>query len=240
MSWQAGLKVVMSRNRILVVEDERDIAELIVYNLEHEGFQVESAMSGEEGLTKAKRDRPDLVVLDIMLPEMNGLDVCRALRSDRATQDIPIIMLTARDEDIDVVTGLEVGADDYITKPFSPRVLIARIRSVLRRYKESVETKTELLRLGDLTIDRGKHQVTVFGSPIELTYTEFELLFVLASRPGWVFSRTQLIDSLRDGQLVITDRAIDVQIANLRKKLTACGHYIQTVRGTGYRMTETP
>jgi len=203
---------VSSKIKVLVVEDERDIAELIVYNLEREGFQVESAMSGEEGLSKAKRERPDLVVLDIMLPEMNGLDVCRALRLDRATRGIPIIMLTARNEDIDVVTGLEVGADDYITKPFSPRVLIARIRSVLRRYKESVESKSELLQLGELTIDCGKRRVTVSGSPV----------------------------SLRDGQLVITDRAIDVQVANLRKKLTVCGHYIQTVRGVGYRMTETP
>ena len=230
----------MSENRILVVEDERDIAELIVYNLEREGFQVESVISGEDGLSVARGVHPDLIVLDIMLPEMNGLDVCRALKSDRATRDIPIIMLTARDEDIDVVTGLEVGADDYITKPFSPRVLIARIRTVLRRYKQLPDSMPKFLQLGELTIDHGKRRVTVSGSPVELTHTEFELLFVLASRPGWVFSRTQLIDSLRDGQLVITDRAIDVQIANLRKKLAACGHYIQTVRGTGYRMTETP
>ncbi|RKX27642.1 MAG: DNA-binding response regulator [Candidatus Zixiibacteriota bacterium] len=229
-----------SKSRILVVEDERDIAELIVYNLEREGFRVESTISGEEGLRRAQDDHPDLVVLDIMLPEMNGLDVCRALKSNEATKGISIIMLTARDEDIDVVTGLEVGADDYITKPFSPRVLIARIRSVLRRYKEVAETKADFLHLGELMIDRGKRKVTVDGSSIELTHTEFELLFVLASRPGWVFSRTQLIDSLRDGQLVITDRAIDVQVANLRKKLAACGHYIQTVRGAGYRMTETP
>jgi len=231
---------VKSKSRILVVEDERDIAELIVYNLEREGFRVESTISGEEGLRRAQDDHPDLVVLDIMLPEMNGLDVCRALKSNEATKGISIIMLTARDEDIDVVTGLEVGADDYITKPFSPRVLIARIRSVLRRYKEVAETKADFLHLGELMIDRGKRKVTVDGSSIELTHTEFELLFVLASRPGWVFSRTQLIDSLRDGQLVITDRAIDVQVANLRKKLAACGHYIQTVRGAGYRMTETP
>ena len=230
----------MPSQTILLVEDERDIAELITYNLEREGFRVELAMSGEEGLRKARGDPPDLIVLDIMLPEMNGLDVCKALRSDQATQRIPIIMLTARDEDIDIVTGLEVGADDYLTKPFSPRVLIARIRSVLRRYRESTESTSEPLQLGELTVDRGKRQVTVSGSSVELTHTEFELLFVLASRPGWVFSRTQLIDSLRDGQLVITDRAIDVQVTNLRKKLAPCGHYIQTVRGAGYRMTETP
>ncbi len=232
--------MAVTRKRILVVEDEQDIAEMIAYNLEREGFQVESAHSGEEGLSKAKADHPDLVVLDIMLPEMNGLDVCRALRSDRATQGIPIVMLTARDEEIDVVTGLEVGADDYITKPFSPKVLIARIRAVLRRRRESEESRSEFLQVGKLTMDRGKHRVMVTGKAVELTHTEFELLCVLAQRPGWVFSRSQLIDSLRDGQLVITDRAIDVQVANLRKKLGACGHYIQTVRGVGYRMTETP
>ena len=230
----------MSSQTILIVEDERDIAELISFNLEREGFQVESAMSGEEGLSRAKANHPDLIVLDIMLPEMNGLDVCRALRSDQATKGIPIIMLTARNEDIDIVTGLEVGADDYVTKPFSPKVLIARVRSVLRRYQESAVTESEFLQVGALTIDRGKHQVEISGSLIDLTHTEFELLYVLASRPGWVYDRNQLINSLRDGQLVITDRAIDVQIANLRKKLGACGHYIQTVRGVGYRMTEAP
>jgi len=213
---------------------------LIAYNLEREGFQVDSALSGEEGLSKARADRPDLIVLDIMLPAMNGLDVCRALRSDEATHTVPIIMLTARDEEIDIVTGLEVGADDYISKPFSPRVLIARIRAVLRRGEESEESSSSPLQLGELTINRGKYMVTVSGNPVELTHTEFELLSVLARRPGWVFSRSQLIDSLRDGQLVITDRAIDVQVANLRKKLGACGYYIQTVRGVGYRMMETP
>lgn len=230
----------MADKRILVIEDEQDIVDLIAYNLEREGFRVESAPSGEEGLSKARVGRPDLVVLDIMLPGMNGLDVCRALRSDEATQGIPIIMLTARDEEIDIVTGLEVGADDYITKPFSPKVLIARIRTVLRRRKGSAESSSSFLQLGELTIDQGKHIVTVTGNPVELTHTEFELLSVLARRPGWVFSRSQLIDSLRDGQFVITDRAIDVQVANLRKKLGACGHYIETVRGVGYRMTETP
>ena len=230
----------MAGKKILIVEDEQDIADLIVFNLEREGYRVESVSSGEDGLSRAKSALPDLIVLDIMLPEMNGLDVCRALRSDRTTQSIPIIMLTARDEEIDVVTGLEVGADDYITKPFSPKVLVARIRAVLRRGIETEGDTSSVEKLGELTIDRGKHMVTVTGNPVELTHTEFELLSVLARRPGWVFSRSQLIDSLRDGQLVITDRAIDVQVANLRKKLGACGHYIETVRGVGYRMTEMP
>ena len=225
-------------NLILVVEDEPDISELISHNLERHGYRVETAVTGKEGLNRAKSETPDLIVLDIMLPEMNGLDVCRILKSERETQHIPIIMLTARDEDIDVVTGLEVGADDYITKPFSPKVLIARIRSVLRRDKQTVDSPSEVLQVGELTIDHSKRQVTVAGKQTELTYTEFELLSVLASRPGWVFSRSQLIDSLRDGNQVITDRAIDVQVVNLRKKLSPLGDYIQTVRGVGYRMTE--
>lgn len=226
--------------RILVVEDEKDILDLIAYNLEREGFRVDTALSGEEGLRKAKAEPPDLVVLDIMLPEMNGIDVCRSLRADQQTDKIPIIMLTAKNDDIDVVTGLEVGADDYVTKPFSPRVLVARIRSVIRRCQETAESGSDTVKVGELAVDQGKRQVMVASELVELTHTEFELLYVLMSRPGWVFSRTQLIDSLRDGQLVITDRAIDVQVANLRKKLGSCGHYVQTVRGVGYRMTETP
>ena len=230
----------MPSQTILIVEDERDIVELIAYNLEREGYKVESEFSGEEGLRKAKAILPDLIVLDIMLPGLNGLDVCRALQSDRTTQTIPIILLTARDEEIDVVTGLEVGADDYITKPFSPKVLVARIRAVLRRKIESEGNTSSVRKLGELTINEEKHEVTISGISIELTQTEFALLCVLAKRPGWVFSRTQLIDSLRDGQQVITDRAIDVQIVNIRKKLGSCGDYIQTVRGVGYRMKELP
>ena len=228
----------MSNKRILVVEDEQDIADLILFNLEREGYLVESVLSGEEGLSRAKATLPDLIVLDIMLPGLNGLDVCRALRSDQTTLSIPIILLTARDEEIDIVTGLEVGADDYITKPFSPKVLVARIRAVLRRGIETGGDISSVINIGEVTINREKHQVTISGAPIELTHTEFALLCVLAERPGWVFSRTHLIDFLRDGQQVITDRAIDVQIVNIRKKLGSCGDYIQTVRGVGYRMKE--
>ena len=230
----------MPSQTILIVEDERDIVELIAYNLEREGYKVEFESSGEEGLRKAKAILPDLIVLDIMLPGLNGLDVCRALRSDQTTRSLPIILLTARDEEIDIVTGLEVGADDYITKPFSPKVLVARIRAVLRRRTKDTSDMLSAQKFGELVICVEKHQVTISGAPIELTQTEFALLCVLAERPGWVFSRSQLIDSLRDGQQVITDRAIDVQIANLRKKLGSCGNYIQTVRGVGYRMKESP
>jgi len=224
--------------KILVVEDEQDIIELVAFNLGREGFQVMKACSGEEALAAVKTDPPDLIVLDVMLPGMNGLDVCRALRREAATQTVPIIMLTARDDVVDVVTGLEVGADDYITKPFSPKVLVARIRAVLRRdQRAAADSEGPKQRsIGGIIIDPARHRVTVDGEPVELTFTEFSLLRVLAERPGWVFSRSRLIDLLRDGHQVITDRAIDVQVANLRKKLGLAGRYIQTVRGVGYRL----
>ncbi len=222
---------------ILVVEDEKDIIELISFNLEREGFKVIQAPSGEDGLRKAESQSPDLILLDLMLPGMNGLDVCRSLKAKDSTRMIPVIMLTARNEDVDMITGLEVGADDYVTKPFHPRVLVARIRAVLRRQESPAPSDTPM-HIGELEIDPKRHRVTVDGKAIQLTYTEFQLLLILARRQGWVFSRSQLIDEIRDGQHVITDRAIDVQIANLRRKLGKHGHYIQTVRGIGYRMRE--
>jgi len=228
----------MSAKKILIIEDEPDIVELIAYNLEREGYRVISANSGETGLAKVISEHPDLILLDIMLPGMNGLDVCRRLKSHDTTRHIPVIMLTARDEDADIVTGLELGADDYITKPFSPRVLLARARTVFRRREESQTGDRQLITVGEITIDPGRHQVTAGGISVDLTHTEFSLLHVLGRRPSWVFSRSQLIDKLREGQYVITDRAIDVQVANLRRKLGACGHYIQTIRGVGYRMRE--
>jgi len=230
----------MSGKKILLIEDEQDIVELVTYNLHREGFEVVSSRSGEDGLKKAQTMKPDLVLLDIMLPGINGLDICRTLKGENTTDQIPIIMLTARNEDIDVVTGLEVGADDYVTKPFSPRILIARIRAMLRRSENGNKKETPLITFGDMAIDRGRHTVTIKNKPIQLTLTEFQLLLVLIKRRGWVFDRSQLIDELRDGHHVITDRAIDVQVANLRKKLGEYGRYIETVRGIGYRMQETP
>lgn len=230
----------MPNQTILIVEDERDIADLIAFNLKREGYSVVMVSSGEEGLRQARAILPDLIVLDIMLPGLNGLDVCRNLKAEPATNSIRIIMLTARDDDIDVVTGLEVGADDYMTKPFSPKVLVARIRAVLRRPVKTAGDAPTVQSYGELEISVEKRQVTVSGEALNLTHTEFEILCLLARRPGWVFSRSQLIDALRDGQQVVTERAIDVQIVNLRKKLGSCGDYIQTVRGSGYRMKESP
>lgn len=224
--------------KILIVEDEKDIHELISYNLKQEGYEIISAYAGDKGFEQAISKRPDLILLDIMLPVMNGLDVCRELKANDKTAHIPIVMLSAKNEDSDIITGLELGADDYITKPFSPRILIARIRAILRRDKQSNETVSTVVSMADLIIDEGRHEVLVNKKIVQLTLTEFQILLLLAKRPGWVFSRVQLIDELREGHHVITDRAIDVQITNLRKKLGEFGKYIETVRGVGYRMKE--
>jgi two-component system phosphate regulon response regulator PhoB len=224
--------------KILIIEDEEDIHELIAYNLKQDGYEVVSAYSGIEGLEKVIPEKPDLVLLDIMLPVMNGLDVCRAMKSNDKIAHIPIVMLTAKNEDVDIITGLELGADDYITKPFSPRVLTARIRAILRRGTLSKDADSGIISIGHLVIDEGRHEVRLQDRVINLTLTEFQILCIVARRPGWVFSRAQLIDELREGHHVITDRAIDVQITNLRKKLGEFGKYIETVRGVGYRMRE--
>ena len=228
----------MGNKKILIIEDETDIVEFVTFNLIRDGFDVISAKTGEEGLKKALTEMPDLILLDIMLPGLNGLDVCRALKNKEQTHHIPIVMLTARNEDVDIITGLEIGATDYVTKPFSPKVLIARLRAILRHDDENIKNDTARIIFRDITIDQGKHTVSVKDNPIQLTLTEFQILLVLIRRPGWVFSRTQMIDELREGHQVITDRAIDVQIANLRKKLGSCGDYVETVRGIGYRMVE--
>ncbi len=227
----------MSKN-ILIIEDEKDIIEMLRFNLSKEGFTVSSALSGEEGLRLARSNPPNLILLDLMLPGINGLDICKLLKSDDKTGHIPIVMLTAKDEDIDIVTGLEVGADDYITKPFSPKILIARLRAVLRRHQLKGEEKEPSIKIGSLLIDPGKYTVTLENKNLQLTATEFQLVYTLAKRPGWVFSRTQLVDKIRGEDHIISDRAVDVQIANLRKKLGKFGDYIETVRGAGYKFKE--
>ena len=226
----------MSKERILVIEDEEDILALIHYNLAKEGYQVAGAISGEEGLQRARQEPFDLVVLDLMLPGLDGLEVCRALKSDPALAPIPIIMTTAKGEESDVVLGLEMGADDYVTKPFSPKILLARIKAVLRRRSEGEPPAAEeVLRLGELVIHPGRNEVLVGGEPVELTFTEFRVLHFLASRPGWVFTRYQIVNAVRGDDYSVTDRAVDVQIVGLRKKLGPCGKVIETVRGVGYR-----
>lgn len=227
----------MAKEKILVVDDEEDILELVRYNLAKERYQVISALSGEIALEKAREERPDLILLDLMLPGLDGLTVCRELKHDPLTSSMPIIMLTAKGEEADIVVGLELGADDYIVKPFSPRVLQARIKAVLRR-KEHDEADDASIRIHDLSIYPARHEVTLKGVPITLTTTEFRILHFLARRPGWVFSRDKIINAVRGEDYAVTDRSVDVQIVGLRKKLGSAGECIQTVRGVGYKFKE--
>jgi len=228
----------MSKPRVLVVDDEEDILELVRYNLSKEGYRVSCVATGEEALDAARKDVPDLILLDLMLPGLDGLEVCRVLRRDPKTSHVPILMLTAKGEDADVVAGLELGADDYVTKPFSPRVLLARTKAVLRRRSARTPEDTMTLQVHDILINPQRHEVLVHGKPVTLTYTEFRLLHYLARRPGWVFTRQQIIDNVRGDNYPVTDRSVDVQVVGLRKKLGPHGDCIETVRGVGYRFKE--
>jgi two-component system phosphate regulon response regulator PhoB len=228
----------MTQKKILVVEDEEDIQELVRYNLVKEGYQAHCVGSGEAGLQEARKIFPDLLILDLMLPEMNGLEVCRQLKNDLNTQPIPIIMLTAKGEETDIVLGLEMGADDYVTKPFSIKVFLSRVRAVLRRAQGLESGESGILNFMDLQIHTGKHEVRVKGQLVKLTYTEFMILKFLSKHPGWVFTRGQIVDAVRGDGYAITDRAVDFQIVGLRKKLGAVSKYIETVRGVGYRFEE--
>jgi two-component system phosphate regulon response regulator PhoB len=230
----------MPKERILVIEDEEDILELVRFNLVKEGYQVAGALTGEDALKKARTEMFDLIVLDLMLPGIDGLDVAKKLKSDQKTGQVPILMLTAKGEEADIVTGLELGADDYVTKPFSPRVLVARVRASLRRKSGQPDADpTSMLRIHNLEIDLGRRSVLVSGQAVDLTYTEFQVLYILARRPGWVFTRSQIVDAVRGDDYPVTDRSVDVQIVGLRKKLGDCSRYIETVRGVGYRFKET-
>jgi two-component system, OmpR family, alkaline phosphatase synthesis response regulator PhoP len=237
----------MIKQSVLIVEDEEDIRELISYNLLKEGYQVAGAASGEDALAMVRSKPPDLMLLDIMLPGSDGLSVCRKLKDDPQTSSIPIIMVTAKGEESDMVAGLNLGADDYISKPFSPKVLLARVGAVLRRAaadgggSDVADTdfeEGEVVKVHDLTIHPGRHEVTAGGEPVLLTATEFKLLHFLARRPGWVFTRQQILDGMHGDNYAITDRAVDVQIVGLRKKLGDSGRWIETVRGVGYRFKE--
>ena len=230
---------VMARERILVVDDEEDLLELVNYNLTKEGYRVRCVASGEEALAEARQNVPDLIVLDLLLPSVDGLEICRILKADSRTAHVPILMLTAKSEESDVVSGLELGADDYMTKPFSPRVLLARIRALLRRVraKDSLEEQGTV-RIHEIVIHPGRHEVLLNGEPSDLTYTEFRLLHFLARKPGWAFTRAQIVDAVKGEDYPVTERSVDVQVAGLRKKLGEYGHYIETVRGVGYRFKE--
>jgi DNA-binding response OmpR family regulator len=230
------------KRRVLVVDDERDIAETILYNLGRNGYEGLVAYNGSEGLEIAQRERPDLVVLDLMLPGIDGTEVARRLKGDPRTSDIPIVMLTAKGEETDVVVGLSLGADDYVTKPFSMKVLLARIGTVLRRVDQAGEQPTDsaVLKAGPLTIDTSRHEVVVNGESIKLTLTEFKLLAALVGARGRVLTRDQLMDRAMGTDVFVTDRAIDVHVTAIRKKLGAANWLIHTVRGVGYRLQESP
>lgn len=234
-SAKSHLNVESMKESILVVDDEEDILELLRYNLTKNGYKVTCVATGEEGVSSSKANIPDLVLLDLMLPGVDGLEVCRRLKADPRTQGIPIIILSARGEEADIVSGLELGADDYLTKPFSPRVLLARIKSVLRRSKNSVPDDGAVVRIGELLIDPLRYEVSLGANQLDLTRTEFRILHFLAQRAGWVFTRCQIVDGVHGDDYPVTDRSVDVQVVGLRKKLGTFGESIETVRGVGYR-----
>jgi len=230
----------MTRETILLVEDEHDIRELLKFHLERENLLVEAVENGEDALLALKSHVPSMILLDLMLPGIDGLEVCRRLKAQPETRDIPIIMLTAKDSEADIVSGLEMGAADYVCKPFSPRVLMARIHAVLRRPMTDATPETDgpAITIGPLTVDPGRHKVEIKGKEIQLTYTEFRILRMLVESPGRAFSRQQIVDQVRGESYSVTERIVDVQMVSLRKKLGSLGDWIETVRGVGYRFRE--
>jgi len=255
----------MAGEHIIIVDDEADIQELISYNLKKNGYSINCLDNGEScinlfdtlynnssqnnslqnnslqntGLQNTKSQLPKLVLLDLMLPGLNGLDVCRKLKNNPTTANTPIIIISAKGEDADIVSGLELGADDYLVKPFSPRVLLARVRSVLRRVPGAhVNPHDGIIKYKELSIDKNKHVVSLHQQPLELTATEFNLLSLLVNNPGKVYSRCQIVEQTKGDDYPVTDRSIDVQVVGLRRKLGTMGHIIETVRGVGYRCKE--
>jgi two-component system phosphate regulon response regulator PhoB len=228
----------MSKGTILVIDDEKDLIELIRYNLEKEGYDIIAATDGQTGLEVATKHRPDLVVLDLMMPGIDGLAVCQKLRADQKVGRTPVIMLTAKATEADRIVGLELGADDYITKPFSPREVVARVKAVLRRSSAQSEAP-QMIKTGDLQIDLHGHEVTWRGTRVSLTATEFKILQFLASRPGRVFSRDEIIDAASGNDAAVFDRTVDVHITALRRKLGSGAEHIETVRGFGYKFRPT-
>ena len=230
----------MPKAKILIVNSNRDTVDLVRNLLVREGYQVLSAPTGEEALSVASRTSPDLVILDLMLPDTSGLEVCRFLKDNPSSAHVRIIMLTAVDNGDEIATALELGADDYVTKPFSSPVLISRIKAVLRRVPVGGATRTSMIKRRDLSIDLARHAVRLHGEALDLTATEFKLLHFLSARPGWVYSREQIINAVRGTDYPVTERSVDVQVVGLRKKLGYAGNLIETVRGVGYRFKDMP
>jgi phosphate regulon transcriptional regulator PhoB len=221
---------------ILVVDDEADLVELVSYNLKKEGFRIDSASDGESALAEIRKDKYDLLILDLLLPGIQGMELCRIVRNDPKTASLPIIMLTAKGEEVDRIVGLEIGADDYVTKPFSPRELVARVKAVLRRTKEKPVTE-KLLKIGELEIDKERYNISIKGKHVKLSATEYKLLLYLAERKGKVFSREQLLDAIWRDEAFVEPRTVDVHIRRLRSHIEedpANPRYIKTMRGIGY------
>ena len=228
----------MAQKNIFVVEDEEEILDLIRHHLTKEGFSVSTATNGMEAVKAIQRKAPDLILLDLMLPGMGGLDVCRLLKKNTRTDGIPILMVTAKDEESDVVAGLELGADDYIVKPFRMKELIARVRAALRRRRGPAPDGEAVVKARDIEIHPGRHEVRVAGEMVEMTVSELRILHLLAGRPGWVMTREQIVDAVKGEDYAVTDRAVDVQIVGIRRKLGDRADCIETVRGVGYRFRD--
>ena len=229
----------MAKETILIVDDEEDILELVKFNLTKEGYKTILATTGEQALDIAKNNQIDLIILDLMLPGIDGLEVTRIIRNNLELQNIPIVMLTAKGDESDIITGLELGANDYMSKPFSPKELIARIRNIFRRQQQLLEIPSEkIIKEKELIIDHNKHIVTLENNVITLTPSEFQLLTMLIKKKGWVFTRGQIIDGIRGENYAVTERSIDVVVVGLRKKLGTYGKAIETVRGIGYKFQD--
>jgi len=228
----------MARQRILIVDDKQDVLELLENRLVRNGYVVTCATTGEQAAKSISTERPDLVLIDPMLSNADGPEICRRLRQDQDTRDLPIIIMTDNREDADMAAALELGADDYVTRPFSSRVLSARIKAVLRRNDAGGIRDVGVTQVGDLTVDPRRHEVCVRGKAVSLTYLEFRILQFLSDRAGWVFSRHQIIEAIQERDVAIADRSIDVHMVNLRRKLAPCGDYIETVRSVGYRLRD--
>ncbi len=229
----------MANESILIIEDDSDIRELMKHNLTREGFRVSESPDGPDGLARSRSGAFDLILLDLMLPGINGLEICRQLKANPQTAGTPVIMVTAKGSESDIVQGLEMGADDYVVKPFSPRLLVARVKAVLRRREAPGGADEEgVIKVADLEIHTGRHEIRIGHKPVELTLSEFQILRLLASKPGWVFTRYQIVDNVKGDDYPVTDRSVDVQIVGLRKKLGSSGKLIETVRGVGYRFAD--
>ena len=230
--------MLTTRKQILIIDDEENIRELLKFNLEREGFLISWAKSGEEGIEKVLKNPPHVVILDLMLPGMSGLEVCKVLRNNDKISNVAIIMLTGKSEESDIIVGLELGADDYITKPFSPNVLLAKLRAVLRRQGDKNKQTKKIIQIRELSMDTLKHEVKVNGKKIDLTTTEFGILEFMARNPSRVFTRDQILNNAWGKNTYIIDRAVDVHIRGLRKKLGKASYLIETIRGIGYRFKE--